>query len=1121
MGQLSSVMATAGAGLLPNPPTDIGITLALPTALGNAISTYTGIAVISQTQAIWDLAAAAANQTPTPTITASTLQSLLKLGATIFPALTNVVPGSLTALNLLVNNYMPAWDNTVRYEVGNNVSYNNNIYTAIAINQNQTPTNTTYWNINLNYSSFSNVVLTNVNVILGSGDLSKFCQVFMGAQGYCSQANATINSVKNSATLAQTFSLATGGMDNLTTGGLNQVASNLQTLGADLRKLGTLINLARLDYLGLPGELLSQLAKKTNSLLPEISNQLTIAKLPEIKIQALNAGRNELTAEEEKTAYTVMTKITGNTLTQVLAILGVTTTGITTMAQLLNPVKILPSSYQVLLCPDGNGLVNVYLASGTVNTNLKPVLENAGVSAYTGPGNNGSLETLSLIIPSDQALANKALARSFQQVKNITATTLPGLSTAMLAVETNSDLAAVNSLTTPVPASVTNFYQTQLGSGTVPRGTILISDVIGVVYSPLFVDGFKNVANLIANVNATALTSVYTYMINTLDGTYDDPMNPGMVIIPDGPAAGTYSSINDAFVTGLLPAADSAINTIANANTAAVTGTNTSWTQMSTELQRESANQAQAEINFGELASSKTSTMSFTGNLHEYGVDVGDGGPNDILTALANLNSLSGQCLISSLREGRNIVALQEAGVKLDTQLSSEPGVGTAETLIPWSQTSSYWSKASTLIAQDRNWGLYRSYRGSQVANWGFDGTPNQAGTVSVTASGKNVDVVIVDAVIDPNHPEFAVNPDGSGGTRVKYYNWYSANISGDPNSGTIYNPPITTTAPNSADDSRHACHVAGTVAGNTQGWAPDANIYNISPQYVTGGAPYAYLYQYILAWHQQKRASGNTNPTICNNSWISRYTIPYTSITSVTYRGTVYTGPFTLLQLLGYGITSDGSGNCIVALSNASMNADIQACINAGIIMVACAGNDDSRIALAGDSDFDNTLTATGYNSGNPIYYTRGSSPSSTSNVICVGAIGSGVTAGGDRKLSYSNCGPRVDLFAPGSYVTSAWLTATGPTGVGFPAPVPDPRNTAYYIAKDSGTSMASPQVAGILACALEQTPALNQAGALSLITTAAKLNQIPNSGGSYDDLFSLQGAPNRYLTLPDSLKS
>jgi hypothetical protein len=666
-------MATAGAGLLPNPPGDVGITLALPTALGNAITTYTSISVVSQTQDIWDLAAAAANQTPTPTITASTLQALLELGSAVFPALTNVLPNGLTALDLLVNNYMPAWDNTVKYEIGNNVSYNNNIYTAIAVNQNQTPTNTTYWNINLDYSSFSSVVLTNAEVILGSGDLSKFCQVFMGVQGYCSQANATINSAENSAVLAQTFSPSTGGMDNLTTGGLNQVSSNLQLTGADLQKLGTLINLARLDYLGLPGELLAQLAKRTNSLLPDITNQLAIAKIPEIKIQALNAGRNDLTAEEEKTAYTVMTNIAGSTLTQVLAILGVTTTGIATMAQLLDPLKILPNSYRELLCPNGNALVPVYVSTGTVNSNLKPVLENVGVTEYTGPGNNGSLEVLSLIIPADQALANKALARSFQQVKNITAATLPGLSTAMLAVETNSGLTAVNDLTTPVPSSVTDFYKSQLGIGTGPRDTILISDVIGVVYSPVFVNGFADAGNLIADVNATALTSVYTYMINTLDGTYDDPMNPGMVIIPDGPAAGTYSSINDAFVTGLIPAADSAINNIANANSAVVTTTTADWNNMATELENQASNQASAEINFGELASSKTSTMSFTGNLHEYGVDIAAGGANDILTALANLGSLSGQCLISSLREGRNIVALQDAGVKLDTQLSSAP----------------------------------------------------------------------------------------------------------------------------------------------------------------------------------------------------------------------------------------------------------------------------------------------------------------------------------------------------------------------------------------------------------------------------------------------------------------
>jgi hypothetical protein len=269
------------------------------------------------------------------------------------------------------------------------------------------------------------------------------------------------------------------------------------------------------------------------------------------------------------------------------------------------------------------------------------------------------------------------------------------------------------------------------------------------------------------------------------------------------------------------------------------------------------------------------------------------------------------------------------------------------------------------------------------------------SGTVTLTASGNAVDVVIVDGVIDPYHPEFAVRSDGQGGSRVKYFNWYSLNIPGDPMYGNVYNPPITTNAASAADDSRHACHVAGITAGNTQGWAPSANIYNISPQYVTGGVQYAYLYKYILYWHNQKRAAGDMTPTIVNNSWYSRYTIPYGTITSVTYQGSTVAGPFTINQLAAYGINVDANNNAIVALRNAAMDADIQACINAGIIMVACAGNDDTRITTdPSDIDYNNTVTAPGYNSGNPIYYSRGSSPGSASNVICVGAISSSTAA-------------------------------------------------------------------------------------------------------------------------------
>ena len=460
----------------------------------------------------------------------------------------------------------------------------------------------------------------------------------------------------------------------------------------------------------------------------------------------------------------------------------------------------------------------------------------------------------------------------------------------------------------------------------------------------------------------------------------------------------------------------------------------------------------------------------------------------------------------------------------LTTRLPSGTTANTTastSTYVSWKEYSESWSKSGTLATLDRNWGLYRSWLGSNPTTaWGYNGSAlNQLGTVTVNASGKNVDVVIVDAVIDPNHPELAVYSDGTGGSRVKYFNWYSLNIPGDPNAGNVYNPPITTTAPSSSDDSRHATHVAGIAAGNTQGWAPNANIYNISPQYVTGGVSYLYLYKYILAWHNKKRAAGNMTPTICNNSWYSRYTIPYTDITSLTYQGVVHAGPFTILQLKSYGISVDANNNAIIPLRNAVMDADIQACINAGIIMVACAGNDDMRIAaVSTDIDYNNTVTATGFNGGNPIYYSRGSSPGSTSNVICVGSIGAGADEGADRKSSISNCGPRVNIFAPGSYITSSWLTANGP-GSSYPTPIPDPRNANYYIAKDSGTSMASPQVCGILACALETNPTYNQNSILSYIVQAAKVGQIPDSAGGPTDVYSLQGAPNRYLTVPNNL--
>ena len=177
--------------------------------------------------------------------------------------------------------------------------------------------------------------------------------------------------------------------------------------------------------------------------------------------------------------------------------------------------------------------------------------------------------------------------------------------------------------------------------------------------------------------------------------------------------------------------------------------------------------------------------------------------------------------------------------------------------------------------------------------------------------SGEDVDVVVVDGHMDPNNPEFAIKKDGSGGTRINQPNWFDvlypsgAPIEGFPAGTTyFYEPYVDVDNPPLTDGNNHGAHVGGIIAGNTQGWAPKSNIYNISPydgqMFYFGiddpAAPHNLYLNAIKVWHENKPINikkGTKNPTITNHSYGNGlYGVDTRNIVDVTHRGVKYTAP-------------------------------------------------------------------------------------------------------------------------------------------------------------------------------------------------------------------------------------
>lgn len=423
-------------------------------------------------------------------------------------------------------------------------------------------------------------------------------------------------------------------------------------------------------------------------------------------------------------------------------------------------------------------------------------------------------------------------------------------------------------------------------------------------------------------------------------------------------------------------------------------------------------------------------------------------------------------------------------------------------------------------LSNSKNWGLIRSLNSTNI--YGTSTVTNQWYTYNLDGTG--VDVIIMDTGVVPYHPEFAVNADGSGGTRVVDYDWTQHGIiTSVPTGGFL------------GDCDGHGSNVASIVAGNTCGWASGARIYSLRIVPGTGGIEYDIVdgrqlglvnefqaWGTIRAFHNSKPVdpiTGYKRPTIVNCSY-GYFTEYEPVLSSITHRGVTRATNTTsgLYGTIGANVSVYGGSH---GIRYSAFDTEVTSTVNAGVIIVGSAGNDTHKIDVSTGTDYNNYWTGA---SSFSYYYHRGATPTAADGVICVGCIGAVTDGSGvEHKRQFSSTGPRVDIWAPGDHIMGAYDNAVyvGPAVYDSRSTVSTSSGASYYLQKVSGTSQASPQVAGVLALLAQLRPNVTPAKAKSwLLSTAASwtvdTSYYGDVSGTYTNFASLQGSVSKSLYMP-----
>jgi len=204
------------------------------------------------------------------------------------------------------------------------------------------------------------------------GQYKDFLSGFMSNYSFIEYSNDAILAVNNSQTfLDGTYS----NMDDLITGDITGVSVATTIFGQDLITSGKAINLQSIATFGLPSNLLMTL-QKNNALTKSVSLALIASGITVSELNDIISLAEPISKEQERKIYGAFGIILGQDLNDILVSLNCKTAGLESLADLLNPIKLFPNSYQTLTVPVYNTV------GGPANSKIYyPIYVNEGLNS--------------------------------------------------------------------------------------------------------------------------------------------------------------------------------------------------------------------------------------------------------------------------------------------------------------------------------------------------------------------------------------------------------------------------------------------------------------------------------------------------------------------------------------------------------------------------------------------------------------------------------------------------------------------------------------------------------------------------------------------------------------------